>query len=332
VQTNLVAIRQYLRRHQIPCAVINITRNRKEDADEVYYPNNALELIRLLYKLPFDIVHLHLGGNLTNRLLGLSLACCLRPGARSVLTFHSGGYPGSPEGKSARPSTLRGFVLRRFDRLIGVNQEIVELFHRFGVPASRTRFIAPHAFSSNGENGNGDRLPASIQDFFSRHRPVFSTVGLLEPEYDLQLQIEVMESILKKHPRAGLIIVGAGSLEAELRNLIASKPYAGHILLYGDLDHAYTMQVIARSDVFLRTTHYDGDSVSVREALHFNTPVIASDNGMRPAGVRLIPGRDRAALENEIETCLTQSASRIAIGNVDEQNLEAVLQVYRELM
>jgi len=332
VQTNLGAIREYLRRRQIPCAVINITRHRKEDADEVYYPDNAFELVRLLYKLRFDIVHLHLGGNLTNRLLALSLVCCLRPGARSVLTFHSGGYHGSPEGQSARPGTLRGFVLRRFDRLIGVNQQIVELFHKFGVPPERTRFIAPHAFSNSTETAGEDRLPASIEDFLARHSPVFSTVGLLEPEYDLQLQIEVMESILAKHPKAGLIIVGAGSLEPELRTQIASKPYASEILLYGDLAHHYTMQVIARSDAFLRTTHYDGDSVSVREALYLGTPVIASDNGMRPEGVRLIPGRDKAALENEIEACLEEGGGRVQGGAPDEGNLEAVLQVYRELI
>jgi len=38
VQSNLVAIRTFLRLHHVPCAVINITRHRKPDSDEVYYP------------------------------------------------------------------------------------------------------------------------------------------------------------------------------------------------------------------------------------------------------------------------------------------------------
>ena len=37
VQTNLVAIREYLLRNGVPCSVINITRHRKPDADDVYY-------------------------------------------------------------------------------------------------------------------------------------------------------------------------------------------------------------------------------------------------------------------------------------------------------
>ena len=50
------------------------------------------------------------------------------------------------------------------------------------------------------------------------------------------------------------------------------------------------------ADLMLRTTWYDGDAISVREALHFGVPVIASDNGMRPKGTHLIPARDLEAL------------------------------------
>ncbi|MFZ0536217.1 MAG: hypothetical protein WAM47_05130, partial [Candidatus Sulfotelmatobacter sp.] len=59
VQSNLVAIRTFLRRHGVPCAVINITRHRKPDSDEVYYPKSAAALIRLLLRLDYDVLHLH---------------------------------------------------------------------------------------------------------------------------------------------------------------------------------------------------------------------------------------------------------------------------------
>src|SRR2546423_870280 len=102
VQTHLVAIRQFLLARGIPCAVINITRHRKAEADEVYYPRHALELARLLLRLPYNIIHLHLGGHFSTRLLGLSLLCSLMPRSRVVLTFHSGGYPSSAAGRTAR--------------------------------------------------------------------------------------------------------------------------------------------------------------------------------------------------------------------------------------
>ena len=96
-------------------------------------PASAVALMRLLWRLPADILHLHFGGDLTPRLLGLALFCTLLPGRKTVLTFHSGGYPGSPAGRTAAPGTLRGFVLRRLDGLIGVNAEIAALFAKFGV-------------------------------------------------------------------------------------------------------------------------------------------------------------------------------------------------------
>ena len=64
-----------------------------------------------------------------------------------------------------------------------------------------------------------ERWPA----FWLRTVPRCSRSGLLEPEYDLSLQIEVMGEMLKRHPQAGLIIAGSGSLEGELRAQIAAK-------------------------------------------------------------------------------------------------------------
>src|SRR5271165_4737753 len=134
VQTNLVAIRDYVRSRGLRCMVINLTRFRQQDHDDVFYPNGVLDTLRLLLRLPHAIIHMHIGGDLTLRLLLLSLLCCLLPRTRTVFTFHSGGYPTSPAGKQARPASFRGFVLRRFDRVIGVNPALVNLFvERFGL-------------------------------------------------------------------------------------------------------------------------------------------------------------------------------------------------------
>ncbi|MCI0490563.1 MAG: glycosyltransferase family 4 protein [Blastocatellia bacterium] len=329
VQTNIVAIRRFLLERRIPCSVINLTRHRRADAEEVYYPKNALEVLRLLVRLPVDIIHLHIGGDISLRLLALGLICCLLPRRKTVLTFHSGGYPLSEAGKRARPATLRGFIFRRFDRIIGVNLELEELFKKFGVPSRRVRLIHPHALTSEPPCAP---LPPRLEKFFESHSPVLTTVGLLEPEYDLPLQIEALALVRERFPNAGLLIAGSGSLEEELRELIDSKPHGEHILLCGDLEHTATLRAIAESDLFLRTTLYDGDSISVREALHLGVTVIATDNRMRPDGVCLIPPSDLGALCEAIEQNLFQSKPRQTDGEADEKNLQEVLKLYRELM
>ncbi|MSV27222.1 MAG: glycosyltransferase [Bryobacterales bacterium] len=327
VETNLVAIRKYLLDRGIPCAVVNLTRFRKAEADEVYYPRSAVELFGLLLRLRYDVVHLHVGGNFAPRLLGLSLLCSLIPGAKTVLSFHSGGYPGSPEGRTARPFTLRGFVFRRFDRLIAVNSEIARMFRKFGVEPNRIRQICPHTFSQPADAP----LPEPMRAFFASHEHVLLTVGGLKPEYDLPLQISTLGKVRERFPGAGLVILGEGSLKRQLQELIARQPWAEHILLFGDSPHQTTLRAMADCTILLRTTLYDGDSIAVREALSLGTPVIASDNGMRPEGVTLIPVSDPVALEDAIARLLTDTPTRTAALEEGERNIAEVFELYREI-
>lgn len=327
VQTNLAGIRERLRQLGDAGFVINVTRHRRENTDGVHYPRSVLEVLQLLASLPCEIVHLHLGGNLTPRLIALAF-CCTLTGRKTVLTFHSGGYAGSPEGRTASHQTLRGFVFRRFDRIIVVNEEMARLFRRFGVREDRIRLILPYALPSQPPSAE---LPEPIARFFAKHEQVLLTVGLLEPEYDLKLQIDVLGEVRRSFPGIGLVIIGSGSLESDLRAYIRSKPYAEHVLLCGDVPHPATLAAISRCDALLRTTLYDGDAVSVREALHLGAPVIATDNGMRPPGPDLIPVSDAAALARAIERRL-RAGRDPAAPPAAEDTTGRVIDVYRELL
>jgi glycosyltransferase involved in cell wall biosynthesis len=330
VQTNLVAIRSFLLSRGVQCSVINITRHRKPDADDVYYPKGPAQVVQLLARLRYDLIHLHIGGMLSDRLLALALVCARWPGKKSVMTFHSGGFPSTPEAQALGPSSSAGFVLRSFDGIIGVNEEIIRFLQKMRVRPERARLISPYAFL-DGSSAERALSPA-LAEFFSTHDPVLASVGLLEPEYDLPLQISALTPIREKFPRAGLLLIGAGSLESSLRETIAASPSAVHILLAGDVPHSATMEAMTRSRVMLRTTLYDGDALSVREALQLGTPVIASDNGMRPAGVRLIPKADLKALVKAIEGELQRPVAPKTVSGGDDGNIQAVFDFYRELL
>jgi glycosyltransferase involved in cell wall biosynthesis len=327
VQTNIVAIRRRLREQGISCAVVNITSAPESGDEEVYYPRGAAALLRLLARLRYDIVHLHLGGNLPARVLGLAAACTMIPGARSVLTFHSGGYPSSPEGRSASRKTLRGAIFRRFDRVIVVNRELQSLFERFGCAPESVRLILPYDIPAVDAAGP---LPERLAAFKASHPTLLTSVGLLEPEYDLASQIELFPRIRAALPDAGLLIIGSGSLEQELAGRIAASSESAHICLAGDVPHEATVRLIANSRVVLRTTRYDGDSISVREALALGTPVVATDTGMRPDGVRLVPLEAREALVPAVIEAA--AAPRSPVPDAGGDNTGAVLDLYRELV
>lgn len=329
VQGHVVALRQFLQRRGVSCEVIDMNRQRRTDGRGVYGPRNALELARLLATLRYDIAHLHAGGQLNRRVVGLALLTTLLPRRRAVFTFHSGGYPSSPEGRAARPNSLRGLAMRRFDRVVAVNEEIGAWFRQVGVPDARVRVIRPYALPAAPP---AVEPPEPLRSFLVGHGPVLISVGLLEAEYDLPLQIEVLGRVRESFPRAGLVLVGSGSLEEDLRRRIAAEPHGAHVLLCGDVERTVTLRLIADSDLMLRTTLYDGDSISVREAVHFGVPVVASDRAPRPEGVRIVPARDPERLREAAEQCLRNGGGRRPPRTGPrEENLEALHALYEEL-
>lgn len=137
VQANLSAIAERLRFFKHDCALVAITKSDENiDRSDVFYPDSAWRLFKLLFTLRADIVHLHVGGDFTRRLAILAFVCGVLPGRKSVLTFHSGGFAGSETGKSARKFSLRGFAVRALDRIVVVNREMRELFRRYGVAST----------------------------------------------------------------------------------------------------------------------------------------------------------------------------------------------------
>ena len=61
------------------------------------------------------------------------------------------------------------------------------------------------------------------------------------------------------------------------------------------------VRLLQECDLVLRTTNTDGDAVSIREALHFGKPVLASDVVKRPDGVVLFKTRNVEDLTNKIK-------------------------------
>jgi glycosyltransferase involved in cell wall biosynthesis len=325
-----VALVDFLRQRGIACDVVNLTRFKRVSENGIYYPPNALAVAGHLLSHRYDIIHLHVGGRIWARQLALALACAVLPNTQLVFTFHSGGYPSSPEGRAAHARTLRAFVLRRFDALIAVNEDIAQFFRNLGVEPERIHVISPYL--GFGASALGEpSLPAKVSTFMAAHDPILISVGGLEPEYDVSLQMQALGKIRTRHPKAGLLVAGSGSLEEVVRKECSLLPYAEHVLLNGDLAHGATLQAMQSSDIMLRTTWYDGDAISVREALQLGVPVIASDNGMRPEGTHLIPARNLDALVAIAEKILHNPPARISVASESDRNLEELLKLYQRL-
>ncbi len=87
------------------------------------------------------------------------------------------------------------------------------------------------------------------------------------------------------------------------------------------------IKLILETDIILRPTNTDGDALTVREGLHFNKHVVASNVTKRPEGTVLFQNRDSASLALAIE-CLADNRENLEYSG---SGLEDFLGFYSEL-
>lgn len=327
ISRNILAIRGELELRGHRCSIIATTKSSSNDgAPDVYHPRTSFGVLRLLASLKFDVVHLHIGGAVGPRVIALAAAVVFFGRGRSILTLHSGQFPLTDSAKKARPGSIRGRIFKRFSKIISVSESIADVFRGYGVPTERIEMISP--FSSELPDPRVE-IPATFKEFSKKYSPMILSVGGLEPDYDPLFQIAAMKDVLEDFPNAGLMVVGDGSMRNEVERTIDASGYKDRIFLAGDVDHAVVLHLIKAADVVLRTTLFDGDAISVREALFLGTPVIATDNGMRPNGVYLLPIGDTQALTRELITTIKLGKTELQ-PLPDTSNVDSVIKLYKE--
>jgi len=330
VTRNMVAIRDEMLAQGNRCSIIATSQSsRIGDEPDVYHPQSAFKLIKLLMSLDYDILHMHIGGDITKRLLSLAFACSLFGRKRSILTLHSGAYPLTDAAKHASSKSVRGRIFRLFSHIIAVNEPIANVFYRYGLTSERVSVIPPYALEMPDEHIN---VPDELADFAKQRSPLLLAVGGLEKDYDPLFQIAALERVLATSPNAGLMIIGDGSMRSELDALISACGYGDKIHLAGNVAHAVTLHLINEADVMLRTTLFDGDAISIREAIYLGTPVIATDNGMRPNGVHLIRIGDEVGLIDAVNMIASNGHRKVERLPRDTSNIQAVLDLYRHCL
>lgn len=98
--------------------------------------------------------------------------------------------------------------------------------------------------------------------------PVLAYIARLEPHKDPVLALRAFEHTLELLPSALLIVAGGGSLEHQIRALGMSSVH-----LLGELPDAGA--VLLAADAVLNTSHWEGMSLSLLEAMWCGRPAVA---------------------------------------------------------
>jgi glycosyltransferase involved in cell wall biosynthesis len=127
--------------------------------------------------------------------------------------------------------------------------------------------------------------------------------------------------------------MGSGEQRAEAEKRVRDTGLEESVLLLGDVDHDACLALMSVSDVFLRPTLEDGDSISVREALSLGVPVVASRTGARPSGALLFRPGDVEEMLAKIELAMAKvrghqsSAAGLDAGTC----MDRLMEIYRQV-
>jgi len=289
VQT--VLLNQELRRRGHASEVLNVNENRKIKSRDYVDVQNGLDFWWKVVWFTLRGYQIHAHVNAESRklyLLDLAALLIARAAFRpAVLTFH-GGMP-QKFFPRVRPRYLR-VAFQLLFALAGPmtcdSAEIKRALVGYGVAPERIAAIP--CFSSELLRFNPASLPAEAESFLLARYPVFLCYVSFRPEYRLPILRQAMRQFRARAGRVGFIWLGFPQKE-----MPAARAYVDgwpaeereSLLLLGNLPHEQFLSLMARCFACIRTPACDGISASVLEALALGVPVVASENGRRPAGV-----------------------------------------------
>lgn len=249
-------------------------------------------------KRPFDLLHgiwAHEPGALAVRAAGRIDVPAVVTVAGSELAhipaLSVGGGPWSPNAWLSRYSLARAtlvtavsdFAIRPRRGLVGAERlEILPL-------GTDTRLFFP---------APAERLEGS---------PSLLNVASLLPVKGHDVLLETLVRVRQRHPEVVLHLVGTGPCRARLEELAARANLAENVRFHGDVGHEGLPAIYRGADLFVLSSHSEGQCLAAIESLACGTPVAGTAVGTLPDVVppaHLSPVGDPEALARAVESAL----------------------------
>lgn len=147
--------------------------------------------------------------------------------------------------------------------------------------------------------------------------PVVLAIGRLTEQKDHPTLLRAFARAHTRHPRAVLVILGIGPLEAETRRLSDELGLGESVLLPGRLE---IRDWLERADLFVHTSRWEGFGLVLLEAMLAGLPVVATRVSAVPevvsdgeSGLLLAPGDD-TGIGDALAALLDDPARARALG------------------
>ncbi len=301
ISVHVAEAKRQLDQAGVCCRVLNLRRSAPE-SEQYICIRSSVELLPVLlfYARRGWTLHLHTNGHNWKSWL-MALACGLvgQLAPACLLTVHSGMAPNYLGRKRVWRGQWARIACRLYDLVVAVNHQIGGAIAALGVSPDRLEVVP--AYLSTAPPA---RLPAPFEELVRGSEPLLTTVLFYRPEYGFDLLLHALGRLRDRYPNLRCLIMGSGERQEEAKRLIQAAGMEDAVILLGDVPHELCLALISASDLFVRTTLKDGDSISVREALSLGVPAVVSDVGYRPPGARLFQAGNLNDLVSKTEAAL----------------------------
>jgi len=118
---------------------------------------------------------------------------------------------------------------------------------------------------------NPDKYDEKLKKQYGISGPFLLFVGRLVPEKGIVQLINAMSTVISTNPNAKLIIVGSGTIENQLVELVTKLRLQRHIIFTGEIPHNSLPKYFATADIFVSPSNNEGFGLTLLESLISNT-------------------------------------------------------------
>jgi glycosyltransferase involved in cell wall biosynthesis len=220
-------------------------------------------------------------------------------------------------------------ILRAADRIACVSQDLAAGLVDHGVAKSRLEVI--HNAVPLADPLSSDRREALDRELGLEGGPVVAIVGRLVAQKAHHRFLDAAARVARRTDGCRFLIVGDGPLRRDLEAQARRLGLSDHVRFTSIRDDA--RDLIARSDLIVFSSDWEGLALAALEALAAGVPVVATDvEGMRELlgdGAGVVVPRDAEALAEAIVLLLEDDERRAQMGRIGRTTISTEFSVER---
>ena len=303
VSIHIQRLKNKLEKKNVECFVYSFSENNYENIKNVKSITNPKKwILKYLFTSNEDIIHSHI----SDWRLRIIISLMSLIGKKSIISIHGENLKTSLKGNYFKKMLIK-ISLKLSSAVVPVNTDIKDLCLSIGVKPGKIEVISPFIPPSIKDNEIKE-IPQKIWNFINNHSPIISanaykiTFFNNQDLYGLDLCVNLCADLKKDYPNIGFVFslpdIGDYTYFNKIKSIIIEKNIEKNFIFITEPYQFYP--ILMKSDIFVRPTNTDGDSVSIREALYLGVPVIGSDVISRPEGTIIFRNRN---IDDFIKIC-----------------------------